>query len=101
VEYEEQLTAGLALLHQRASLLELPDLRLVARAHDRGGQLAFECALDRGDERLRVAVAPRGVLTECMAIPVLEVGKADLGAELAVDVGDPVPGELARAENFE
>ena len=46
-------------------------------------------------------VAPRRVLAERVAVPLLEVGEADLGRELAVGVVDPVPGELARAEHLE
>ena len=61
-------TSVLALLHRA-------DLGLVAAAHDRGRQLALERGLDRGDERLRVLVAPRRVLAERVAVPVLEVGE--------------------------
>ena len=46
-------------------------------------------------------VAPRRVLAERVAVPVLEVGEPDLGRELAVGVVDPVPRELARAEHLE
>ena len=51
---------GLALLHR-------PDLGSCAGRHDRHREPAFEGGLDRGDERLRVLVAPRRVLPERVA----------------------------------
>jgi hypothetical protein len=66
----------------------VPELGLGILAHDVDRELAFERGLDRGDERLRVAVAPRRVLAERVAVPLLEIGEADLGGELAVVVVD-------------
>ena len=63
------------------ALLHLADLGLLARLHHLLGQLPLERGLDRGDERRRVLVAPRRVLAERLAVPVLEVDEAGLGDE--------------------
>ena len=61
--------------------MSLPSLTLrmsglAPAAHDRDGELALERGLDRGHVRRRFLVAPRRVLAERVAPPLLEVGEA-------------------------
>ena len=42
VEEQEELSAFLALVHERLALLEVAPLELLARAHDRRGELTLE-----------------------------------------------------------
>ena len=62
--------------------------------------VALEGGLDRGDERRRVLVAPRRVLAEGLAVPLLEVDHAGLGDDLAAVVVEPVAGERAGADQL-
>ena len=101
VEQQVELRAELALLDEHVTVLDLAHGRLLAAAHDRGGEIPLERGFHRGDERGRVLVAPRRVLAECVAVPVLEVGEAGLRRELARVVVDPVTGERARARHRE
>src|SRR5262245_29632292 len=101
VEEQEQLVTGLSLFDERGSLLQRADLGLGLGAHDPRRQLTLERGLDRRHERPRVAVAPRGVLPERVAVPVLEIGQPDLRRKLAFVVVHPVARELARADHFE
>ncbi len=101
VEEEEERVAGVALLDEELAFLDGADLGALAARHDRDRELALERGLDRGDERLGVLIAPRRVLAERVAVPLLEVGEADLGRELLLVVVHPVPRELARPEHLE
>ncbi len=66
-------------------------------AHHLLGERALQRSLDRGDERLGLLVAPRGVTAEGLAIPVLEVRQPRLVRVLAGVVVDPVARETACA----
>src|SRR5713101_6407250 len=101
VEQEVEAVARVALRAQELATLQFADLGPLAGRHDRHRELALECGLHRGDQCSRVALAPGRVLPERVPVPLLEVGQADLGRDLAVTVVDPVAGELAGAEDFE
>ena len=83
VEQQVDRVGLLALLGERLARLELADLRL-ALAHDHPGELPLQGRLDRGDQGRRVLVAPRAVVAERVAVPVLEVDQAGLGRQRAV-----------------
>ena len=61
-------------------------------------ELTLECGLDRGDEGRRLLVAPRRVLAEGVAGPVLVVDQPALGGQLTTVVVDPVAGERRRPD---
>src|SRR5262249_3466976 len=96
VEEEVEVVPRRALLDQRLSLVELPPRELRIAGEERRRQLAFERALRRRDERLRLRIAPRPVVAVRLARPGLEVDDAALLRERALGVIDPVPRERAR-----
>ena len=75
VEQQVDGVGLLALGGERGALLQLADLGL-ALAHDHPRQLPLHRRLDLGDERRRVLAAPRAVVAEGVAVPVLEVDEA-------------------------
>ena len=77
---------------------EALDPALAAALHQLRRQGRLERRLDGGDQRLGVLVAPRAVLAERLAVPVLEVGEARLVRERVVGAVDPVPGEATGAD---
>ena len=95
VEDEEDLGAGLSLLEEDGPGGIALDTTLAAALHQLRRQRGLERRLHRGHQRLGVLVAPRAVLAERLAVPVLEVGQARLVRELVVGVVDPVAWEPA------
>src|SRR6266540_128531 len=93
VDDEIELVACLALLDERFVDLESSRLRRRPLAHDRARELTFQRGLDLGHERRRVLVAPRRVLAERLAVPLVEVDHPRLLNELVLPVVDPVPRE--------
>ena len=82
------------------AFLQLLVLRLRAVTHQLLRQLALERGLDGRHERRRILVAPRRVLVERLAEPLLEVDDAGLRHEVPVVVVDPVPRERAGADEL-
>src|SRR2546430_6422278 len=97
VEEQEELSALLALGHQRLALLEVSPLELLALTHDRGRKLALEVGLDRGRQRWRILLAPRRVLAVRGPVPLLEVDRPRLLHQLAGVVVEPVARKRARS----
>src|SRR5256885_10784077 len=97
VEEEEELSAFLALVHERVALLEIAPLELLALAHDRGRKLTLEVGLDRGRQGRRILLAPGRVFAVRLLVPLAEVDRPRLLRELAVIVVEPMTRERARA----
>ena len=97
VEHQVHLGTRLTLADEGGSRLHLLDPRFGGPPHQLGGKGALEGGLDHRHERLGLLVAPRGVLAEGLAVPVLEVDEPGLGGKVALVVIDPVAGEPACA----
>ena len=61
----------------------------------------LECGFDRRDQGRRILITPGRVPAERLSVPVLEVGKAGLGRELAISVVVPVAGKCAGSQHRE
>jgi hypothetical protein len=96
VQDEVDVGAPVTLADQHLPRGQLLNPGLGRAAHELHGQLVLQGGFHRGDQRLGVLVAPRGVGAEGDRHPVAVVGQARLVGQLARVVVDPVAGELAR-----
>ena len=88
----------LAFVEQDRAGREALDPALATTLHQLRRQGRLERRLHGGHQRLGVLVAPRAVLAERLAVPVLEVGEARLVRERVVGAVDPMPGEPAGSD---
>src|SRR6266508_4433906 len=100
VEQQVELIGRLVLLDEPLVLSKLASRQFGSGLQEVAGELALECALGLGHERLRILVAPGRVLAVGLPVPGLEVDRSRLLDEAALAVVDPVAGKRARSHEL-